>query len=125
MYWPACMAVKLSITLMLLRYAVEQHHKKLIYVVGIIFQVYSVAFIFVFVFQCLPVSFFWTQARGDTHGRCLDQDAVFNPVGQVYAGVTFVYDATMALLPWFMVRKMRLDLRTRIMIASVLALGSM
>lgn len=116
--------VKLSIALMLLRYAIEPYQKRLIYIIAGTFLVYSVVYLFVFTFQCLPISYFWGRFLGATNGRCMDK-TTFLVAGYIYPAVTIVYDWTMAILPWFIVRKMQLDLRTRIMVAAVLALGSM
>lgn len=109
---------------MLLRITVEQYQKRLIYVVTGVSQVYSLIFIFLFVFQCMPASFYWTRHQGVTKGRCVDPyiTVIF---GYIYTAVAVFYDWTMAILPWFIVRNMQLDLRTRRMIAVILALGSM
>lgn len=109
---------------MLLRVTVETYQRRLIYIVTGITQVYSVVFLFIFVFQCNPISLFWTKYSGATKGRCLDLTIIVI-TGYVYLAVTIIFDWTMAILPWFVVRKMQLDLRTKRMIAVVLALGSM
>lgn len=118
------LAVKLSIALMLLRVTIEPYQRKLVYIVTGTTQVYCVAFLFLFIFQCMPLSLFWTQVEGATEGKCINPKVTV-VAGYVYLTVTIVYDWTMAILPWFIVRKMQLDLRTRRMIAVVLALGSM
>lgn len=116
------MAVKQSIALMLLRYAMDQHRKIVIYIT-VLMQVCGVGVFFVNVLQCLPVSHFWTRLQV-TKGRCLNLDTLV-VIGYLYSTVTIVYDFTMALLPWFMVRKLQLNLRTRLMVTAILALGSM
>lgn len=123
-YVTANLAVKLSIALMILRVTVEEYQKKLIYIVTGLTQVYSVMFLFLFAFQCIPTSFFWTSSLGAKHGRCIDPKLTMI-AGYIYLAFTIIYDWTMAMLPWFIVRKMQMDLRTRRMIAAILALGSM
>lgn len=123
-YVIANLFVKLSIALMLLRFAIEQYQKRLIYIIAGTYLIYSVVYLFIFTFQCIPVSYFWERFSGSTNGRCINKTA-FLVTGYIYPVVTIIYDWTMAILPWFIVRKMHLDLRTRIMVASVLALGSM
>lgn len=118
------MAVKLSIALMLLRFVVEQSHRLLIYFVTTVIQVFSVAFFFLFIFQCTPSPYFWTRFQGATDGHCMNPDTIITAV-YVYSGITVLYDWSMALLPWFIVRTLQVDLRTKIMCALVLALGSM
>lgn len=73
----------------------------------------------------MPASLFWTKHLGGVEkGRCVGTNVIVG-TGYTFSALTVVYDWTMAILPWFVVRKMQLDLRTRRMIALVLALGSM
>lgn len=118
------MAVKLSIALMLLRVVVEDYHKKAIYIVTGLVEVYSVLYFIGFLVQCVPASLFWTRVQGDTNGHCVNQRIIVIAT-YVYSFITVMFDWTMALLPWFVVRKSQLDLRTRLMVTVVLSLASM
>lgn len=118
------MAVKLSIGLMLLRIIVDDWHRKLVYIVTGVIQVYSVVFFFLFIFQCTPSSFFWTRFQGVTGGACMNPDITVLAT-YVYSGITVVCDWAMALLPWFVVRKLQMNTRTKVVVAMVLGLGSM
>lgn len=118
------MAVKQSIALMLWRFAVESYHKKLIYVVTITLHLLSVISILSVTFECTPVTFFWTRAADDTKGLCRDS-SIGIKISYAYSAALIAYDVTMAFLPWLMVRKLQFDLRTRLMVTMVLALGSM
>ena len=118
------MAVKLSIGLMLLRLVVEKTHKMLIYLTVGIAELYSAAFFFIFVFQCTPSKFFWTRYQGDTNGKCFSTSIIVN-VFYGYSAIVCVVDWTMAILPWFLVRKLQMNNRTKLMVALVLAMGSM
>lgn len=116
-------SVKLCITLVLLRFVVEEWHRRVVIVVGSVIQIYNIVFVFVYSFQCTPVSFFWTRVLDDTTGHCIKIYALFS-TGYTYVGLNVFYDVTMAVLPWFMVRRMQLDLRRKLMVVGVLALGS-
>lgn len=118
------MTIKQSIALMLLRYTVEHYQKKMIYTVTFCLQFYGIIFFFLLVFQCTPISFRWMAALGVTDGRCVNP---IYPIGASYgfSALFVVYDLTMAFLPWLMVRKLRLDFRTKFMVTTVLAFGSM
>lgn len=118
------MVVKQSITLMLWRFAVQDYHKKLICIVAFALQLISIVVFFTVVFACSPVTFFWTRAAGDTKGLCRASNIGIN-ISYVYSAALVVYDVTMAFLPWLMVRRLQLDLRTKLMVTTVLALGSM
>lgn len=123
-YIVAQMTIKHSISLMLLRYAVEDYHKKVIKLVTFAVHAMSTVIFFLIVFQCIPVSFWWTRAGGNTEGICMDPQ-VSTKATYAYSAVIVLYDLTMALLPWLMVRKLQLDLRTKLMVTVVLATGSM
>lgn len=116
--------IKQSTTLMLLRFAVEDYHRKIIYGLTIMIYVVSAIILALCVFQCIPLSFFWTRAAGDLDGRCLSPSVAVKGAA-IYSGVVILFDLSMAVLPWIMVRKLQLDLRTRLMVTAVLALGSM
>jgi hypothetical protein len=118
------MAVKLSIALMLLRIVVEERHKRLIYIVTGVVEVYSVLFFIGFLCQCIPASYFWTRYHGDNGGHCVNPKLTIIAT-YIYSLITVVFDWTMALLPWFVTRKLQLDFRTRLMVAVVLSLASM
>lgn len=118
------MAVKQSITLMLWRYVVDERHKKLIYTVTLALQLISIILFFTIMLECIPVTFFWTRAIGSTGGLCRDPN-VSASISYAYSAALIAYDMTMAFLPWLMVRKLQLDLRTKLMVITVLALGSM
>ena len=118
------MAIKLSIGLMLLRLVVEKSHRMLIYMVVGFIEVYSVVYFFLFVFQCLPSKFFWTRMGGDTNGQCMDPVVVVNAT-YVYSAITCAGDWVLAILPWFLVRNLQMNRRTKSMVALILAMGSM
>ena len=116
------MAVKLSIALMLLRvFSVEPAYRLAIHLVTGVIQLYSVVFFFLFVFQCTPPSYFWTRFG---NGQCMNPDITVTAT-YVYSGLTVICDWTMAILPWFAVRKLQMNLRTKIMVTGVLAMASM
>lgn len=118
------MAVKQSIAFSLLRYVVEDYHKKLIHAVTFVVQICSIVLFFTSLYYCIPIEFFWTQARGATNGMCSSKVRTTR-IAYAYSASFVLYDLVMAILPWFMVRKLQLDLRTKLMVAILLAFGSM
>lgn len=117
------MAVKLSISYMLLDIVVEESHKKIIYIVSGLMQVCIVIWCFLIAFPCTPVQFYWTRFEGQTNGKCLD----FRVTGistYIYTALCVLFDLVMVVLPWFVVRKMQQTLQTRLMIAFLLGVGS-
>lgn len=118
------MAVKLSIGVMLLRLVVERSHKMAIYITVGVAELYSLAFFIIFLVQCTPPKFFWTRYQGDTDGTCFKTSIIVN-VFYGYSAIVCVVDWTLALLPWFLVRSLQMNSRTKLMVAFVLGMGSM
>lgn len=118
------MAVKQSIAFSLLRYVVESYHKKLIHVATLVVQICSIVLFFSTLYDCVPIEFFWTQAQGATEGVCRARQPTVR-IAYAYSASFVIYDLVMAILPWFMVRKLQLDMRTKLMVATLLAFGSM
>ena len=57
-------------------------------------------------------------------GACLNYE-VINDTDYAYASLTVLVDLIMAIIPWLMVRKLQLTLKTRVMVSAILGFGSM
>ncbi|KAE8353480.1 hypothetical protein BDV28DRAFT_148060 [Aspergillus coremiiformis] len=121
-YVIATTAVKFSVGLFLLRFCVERYHKWIIYAIFALLTCLTV-FIFIFVLlQCRPPSWFWNQAiskRGSCDGLGLIKAAY------VHSAITALSDATLGILPIFIVRSLHLPCYIKAYVAVILALGSM
>ncbi|KAJ4312517.1 hypothetical protein N0V94_007410 [Neodidymelliopsis sp. IMI 364377] len=111
--------LKFSISIFLLRIAVERTHRMVLWVALIVIQVYSVYFFFVFTFQCWPVSFFWEQFRG-SKGHCLPSKLVVNSF-YGYSAVSCATDWIFSIVPIFIVHKLQMNTKKKITVAVVLA----
>lgn len=118
------MAVKLSISYMLLDLVVEESHKKAIYVVSGLMQACIAVWFFCIAFDCRPVRFYWTRFEGATDGSCLDPQKLVI-VTYIYVSLCVLFDLVMVVLPWFVVRKMQQTFQTKLSIAFLLGAGSM
>ncbi|KAG9242572.1 hypothetical protein BJ878DRAFT_388800, partial [Calycina marina] len=129
-WWWACepvyvlcsMALKLSIAFMLLRLTIVRTHRCIIYAVTAVTQAYSVFYFFLFVFQCRPSSYFWTQYTGG-EGSCLPGDVVVSAT-YGYSAILCLGDWIFAILPVFMVWDLQMNRSTKISVASILAMGA-
>lgn len=117
------MAVKLSIAIQLLRISPSKTHRIIIWTTTIIMQTYSVAFFFVFVFQCYPPKFFWTQYQGDVEGTCLNTNVVVNSF-YAYSALCCIGDWIFAILPYFLVKDLQMNKRTKVLVALVLVMAA-
>ena len=130
-WWWACepvyvlsnMAIKASIAVMLLRLTVNATQRIILWVVLLITELYAMVFFFLFIFQCRPSSYFWTQFTGGS-GSCIDPTITVNAV-YVYSAITCVGDWVFATLPFFLVWKLQINTRAKIQVALILAMGAM
>lgn len=118
------MAIKLSIGLMLLRFLQELHHRIAIWILICVFELYNIAVFIVITVACTPVSFFWTHYRGATHGKCLKVTPILID-SYVFSALNCVVDWTFAIIPWFILRNLQLDRRTKVLTSLALSLGAL
>jgi hypothetical protein len=117
------MALKLSIAIFLLRIAVDRIHRIIIYVTTITIELTSFAYFFIFILQCIPSEFFWTQYIGGK-GKCVNPKVTVD-ASYVYSAVTCACDWTLGLMPIFLVWNLQMNSRTKISVGIILAVGAM
>jgi len=108
---------------MLLRLTIVKTHRYIIYITTFISQLYSIFFFFLFVLQCLPSAYFWTQYSGG-EGTCINPNII---VGSTYgySVICCVGDWIFAILPVFMVWDLQMNKSTKASVAGILAMGAM
>ena len=117
------MAIKASIGIMLLRLCVNTAHRAICWTVLVVTEVYSLFFFFVFLFQCLPSAYFWTQYTGGK-GSCMDPFIVV-AVFYGYSAVTCVGDWTFSILPVFLVWNLQMGRKEKVSVIMILAVGAL
>ncbi|KAJ6103826.1 hypothetical protein N7486_004048 [Penicillium sp. IBT 16267x] len=124
MYVVATALVKVSICMSILRYAVNPAPRVTLYVVTALVISFSIFLVFFALFQCVPVSKFWTRIVEVTPpGTCQDPHTVI-AVTYAHSAVVTVVDWTLATFPIFIVWNIQISLNTKIYLALVLGLGS-
>ena len=108
---------------MLLRLVMRTAHKIVIWVVLGVTEVYSAAFFFLFVLQCIPSSYFWTQYTGGS-GTCIDPNITVNAT-YAYSAIICLGDWILAIIPMFIVWNLQMNPRTKISVAFILSMGAM
>jgi hypothetical protein len=114
------MFIKLSIGIMLLRLCVNKIHQTIVWSVLIITEVYSAMFFFIFLFQCLPSKYFWTQWTG----KCMDPN-ILVAVFYGYSAVSCAGDWTFSILPIFLVWDLQMGRREKLSVIMILAVGAL
>lgn len=120
-YCCATTVLKVSIGLFLLRVATNRVHIWIVRGVMISAGVFGFAFLFVLVFQCWPISDWWSLDINEKH--CIKPDIV---VGLTYAvsGLNVIADWTLGILPAFMVKNLQMSVRQKRLVAIILSFAA-
>ena len=115
------MAIKASIGVMLLRLAISKVHRFIVYMALAIAEIYSLVFLFIFIFQCNPSRYFWTVLTGD-EGSCIDGKVI---VGAFYGytAIACITDWVFAVLPAFIVMGLQMGSREKVSVILILSMG--
>jgi hypothetical protein len=121
LYPAISLLIRSSVGWFLLRIATNKVHRRIIWIdLGIIWVV-TVAYFFIMVFQCSPVSYFWMQVYG-MEGHCIDPRVV--PAATIAHSILSAFsDWILGLLPIFMLWHVKLNKRTKVTISVLLSLG--
>jgi hypothetical protein len=115
--------VKASIAFFLSRICVRRWQLLTIWVIMSAVIIFSIYYIFLIIFQCHPVSYFWTQFAGES-GSCVASVVI---AGSTYAhgAINIWSDFTLCTLPILLVWNLNMNLRTKISVALILSLGAL
>lgn len=83
--------------------------------------VWGVAFILIAIFQCRPISYYWTSWDGLHTGTCMDANAV----GWANAITSIVLDIWMLAIPLFQLRSLQLHMKKKIGVAIMFSTGTL
>ncbi|KAI1760064.1 hypothetical protein GGR53DRAFT_526557 [Hypoxylon sp. FL1150] len=122
-YLTYCMTMilaKASIAFFLLRVAVRRIHVYIIYGAMALTFVTCLAFFFVTIFQCSPVSYFWDKYTQT--GTCVPDDVIIGLV-YLYSACSIITDFTFALLPAWIISQLKLKPRTKLALIPLMAIG--
>ncbi|KAF2210361.1 hypothetical protein CERZMDRAFT_28819, partial [Cercospora zeae-maydis SCOH1-5] len=129
MYWYLCeifyvcatTVLKISIGLFLLRVATNRIHICIIRMVMLLGLVFGVAFTFVIIFQCWPISDWWSLDPRQKH--CIKPEVV---VGLTYgvSGLNVIADWTLGILPAFIVKDLQMSTRQKRLVAVILSFAA-
>ena len=81
---------------------------------------FAIFYLFLIIFQCSPYSYFWAQYAGEK-GNCLNPTIVPNAT-LAHSAVSFVSDVILSVLPIFLVKDLKMNIRTKISVAVILGL---
>lgn len=75
----------------------------------------------VYIFQCIPVSYFWTRWKGEASGKCISSDAII----WVVSIIGIVTDVAMLVMAVSQLYNTQMALRKKIIVTFMLSVGAL
>lgn len=123
-YCTSMILVKSSIACFLLRLTPDRAHRIIIYIAWGLTVLCGIAFFFIAMFQCKPISFFWTRIVDPASGGfCVSIDTIVY-VTYTYSAFSIITDFTFTLLPIWMVWHLQISLRTKFALLPILSMAA-
>lgn len=85
---------------------------------------FSIFYFFLVIFQCHPVTYYWTRFESNLGGTCIDP-MVFPAASYIHSIVSAIADWILGLLPIWLIWNLRLDARTKLAAGIPLSCGMM
>ena len=113
--------LRTSVAFLLLRIASTKSQRVVIWIIMVLMIIYSLCFLFIVIFQCDPVQFFWNWIPGDP-GSCNNHQVLAN-TGYAHMALSFVADWTLGLIPIWLLWNVQISWERKIGISILLGLG--
>jgi len=121
LYFVQVMMVKLSLLLFYLRIFPGQGVRRVLWGTIIFTLLFGFVFLILAIFQCSPVSFFWTHWDGEHKGKCQD----LNAIAWANAGISITLDVWMLAIPLGQLRGLNLHWKKKIGVAMMFCVGTL
>ncbi|OJD35828.1 uncharacterized protein BKCO1_15000110 [Diplodia corticola] len=128
-YWWLCyiaycltmITTKISIGYFLLRLTVHRVHVWIIWCVMSLTVLTGAVFFFVTIFQCNPVSYFWSQTVG-AEGTCVPVEVIM-ALTYLYGSISAICDFTFGILPIFLIWNLNMRKSVKIALIPILSMA--
>ncbi len=113
--------IKLTILVFYLRIFPLAQVRRVIWGTIAFTTVYCLVFIFVGIFQCSPISFFWTHWDGLQSGHCLNSNAI----PWANAAISILLDFWVLGIPMWQLRKLQLHWKKKVGVGMMFVVGTL
>ncbi|CAK7201709.1 hypothetical protein SEUCBS139899_004421 [Sporothrix eucalyptigena] len=120
LYFADVTLLKLTLLFFYLRIFPTQGVRRIIWgTIGFVI-VFGLTFIFIGIFQCRPISYYWTNWDGEHTGTCLN----VNAIGWANAAISIALDFWMLAIPLYQLRKLRLHWKKKLSVVFMFTVGT-
>lgn len=121
LYFLQTTLVKLSIICFYMRIFPTQGTQRLLWGTFAFTTIWGIAYIFASIFQCRPISYFWTQWDGLHKGQCLDSNAI----AWSNAAINITLDLWVLAIPLWQLRTLQIHWKKKIGVALMFCVGTL
>jgi hypothetical protein len=121
LYFLLIAAVKLTLLFFFLRIFPKPIIRRILWATIAFDILYGISFAIVGVFQCNPISYYWTQWDGEGSGQCIN----INVLAWTNAIISIVLDIWMLVLPLYEVFHLQLSWHNKISVAMMFLVGTL
>ncbi|POS73545.1 CFEM domain-containing protein [Diaporthe helianthi] len=112
--------VKVSLLFFYLRVFPARPIRRVLWGTIVLISMYSFAFMFVSIFECAPISYFWESWDGEHKGKCLDLQAI----SWAQAAVSIVLDLWMLAIPLSQLPALKLHWKKKLSVGFMFFIGT-
>ena len=114
---------RIAVGTLLMRLTTIPWHRTLIKFIMALSATGGIIVLFEFIYQCQPISFMWSYTREPTEGHCIDPSVTMAML-YMHGAVACLGDWTLGVLPWFLVKDLNMNLRTKLTVGALLCLAN-
>jgi hypothetical protein len=114
---------RLAAGALLLRLIVNPVHARVVWFIVTLASLFGIAFLVQILVQCHPASFFWSVPRDPSKGHCIDLK-INEGFTYAHGVVASIGDWTFGILPAFIVKGLKMNLRTKVSVFLLLCLAN-
>ncbi|XWW97979.1 hypothetical protein V2A60_005975 [Cordyceps javanica] len=120
LYFQQVATLKLSLLFFYIRIFPSRPVRRLLWGTVAFVSLWGIIYVFLGIFQCTPVSYFWTKWDHAHSGHCLD----INALGWSNAGMSIATDIWMLAIPMWQLRTLQLDWRRKVGVGMMFGVGT-
>ncbi|CAK7238509.1 hypothetical protein SEUCBS140593_010760 [Sporothrix eucalyptigena] len=120
LYFAIVALLKLTLLFFYLRIFPTQGVRRVIWATIGLVTVYGLTFVLVGIFQCQPISYYWTNWDGDHRGHCLN----IKTIAWTNAAIGIALDLWMLAIPLWQLRKLRLHWKKKLGVSFMFIVGT-
>jgi hypothetical protein len=121
LYFLILATLKLSLLFFFLRIFPARNIRRMLWGTIAINIAFGIAFVFAAIFQCNPVSYYWTRLDDEQSGKCIN----INGLGWANAAISIALDVWMLGLPLSQVFSLNLAWKKKISVALMFCVGTL